>query len=210
MAKKKYTFISTLHAKNVKRNAAEANRKLEALRRLMAEHGEGFADAVEYQKRGADYKVKAVEAECEAWLKSSHAPAFLRADNMQRARLSLGADTLNYYKVLGDDINIYFDASTVLNLIADIAVEANGEWRVSDSFIDSQLEAGRFTFPDEMAEDYEAFNTLRRAFLSFAERGYWQLCKEMLSDIGSDSTQDYPLQDFCGMYEAEHDRRKMK
>lgn len=208
--KKKYTFISTLHAKNVERNAAEANRKLEALRLLMAEHGEALADAVEYQKRGADRKIKAVEAECEAWLNSTHAPAYLRADSMERARQSLGAVALDYYKKLGDEINIYFDASTRLDLKTDIAVEADGAWRVSDSFINAQLEAGRFTFPDEMVEDYEAFNSLRRAFLAFAGRGYWQLCRELADALGSDASEDYPLQDFCGMYEAEHDSRKMK
>lgn len=210
MAKKNYTFISAIHAKNVERNAAEANRKLNALRLLMAKHGEALPEAIEYQTRGADYKVKAVEAECEAWLKSTHAPAYLHTDNMERARQSLGAVALDYYRTLGDKINIYFDAHTRLNLNSDVAVEADGAWRVSDSFINAQLETGRFTFPDEMAEDYEAFNTLRRAFLAFAGRGYWQLCRELADAPEADASEDYPLQDFCGMYEPEHDSRKMK
>ncbi len=210
MAKKDYSYIDSYAAQSVRDNEANANRELEALRKLMAEHGEALADAVEYQKRGADYKVKAVEAECEAWLKSTHAPAYLRADNMERARQSLGATTLAYYSQLATALQISFGRNKRLDLNKDISVNADGSWRVAESYVNAQLEAGRVTLSDEMAADYERFLSLRREFLAFAALGYGQLCQTLPLTTAEEAAEDYPLQYFAEAYDYRHDSRKMK
>lgn len=200
MAKQKqYTFISDIHRNNIERQAANANKQLESLRLFMELFGESISDAVAYQSKGADHKIKAVEAECIAWLESTNAPAYLYADSLQRARQSLGKDALEYYKSLATKINVNFDLSTVIDLSKDVAINKDGSWQLSDRFINSKLEAGRFTFTEDMIADYETFNSLRRNFLNFAQRGYYQLCKELVANMDDDPTAEYPLQDFAPM-----------
>lgn len=210
MAKKDYSYIDSFHAMAVRDNEAQANKALEALRKLMAEHGEALADAIEYEKRGADYKIKAVEDDCRAWLKSTHAPAYLHADNIERARQSLGAVALGYYAQLAKALQISFGRNNRLYLSKDVAVSADGSWRVSERFVNAHLEAGRVTLSNEMAADYEAFLALRRDYMAFANLGYNSLCSSLPYTTAEEAAQDYPLQYFAEAYDRRYDSRKMK
>lgn len=207
MTKQNYSFISTFHKRNIKSAEEAANRRLAELQALLNEHGETLADAIEYQKRGADYKVKAVEDECKKWLAATRTPFYLHFDYLDKARKSLGAEALEYYKKLGGKLTIAF-GDDVLNFAKDIAVGALGAWRVAPALVTKQIEAGRVTMTEEDAKDYETFNALRRAFLDFARCGYHTLCEELTASIGKEAAEDYPLQDFCGMYEPTNDTRK--
>lgn len=207
MTKQKFSFISTFHKQNIARAEEAANRKLAALQEFMTEHGETLADAVEYQKRGADYKVKAVEDECKSWLAATRTPFYLHFDYLDKARQSLGADALKYYKALYSAIIIPF-ADETLDLSKDVVISKSGAWCVAPALVAKRLEAGRFTMTEEEVADYETFNALRRSFLEFARCGYHTLCKELTASIGKEAVEDYPLQDFCGMYEPTNDTRK--
>lgn len=210
MDKKIYSYIDSNHTQEVYYNEAAATRKLEWLRLLMAAHGEALDEAIEYQKRGADYKIKAVEAECEAWLASTHAPAYLRADSLERARQSLGEDTLKYYQELATALQISFGSNKSLELAKDIEVASNGSWYVKQSFIDAQLEAGRVTLNNQESADYETFLTLRRDFIKFGSLGYGNLCQALPLMLDEDVAKDYPLQYFVEAYDIQKDKRKMK
>lgn len=210
MNKKTYSYIDSVYAQEVYYNEADADRKLKWLRVLMAAHGEALNEAIEYQKRGADYKIKAVEAECEAWLASTHAPAYFRADSLERARQSLGEDTLKYYKELASALRISFGNNKSLDLAKDIEVTSDGSWCVKQSFIDAQLEAGRVTLNNQESADYEKFLTLRREFIKFGSLGYGDLCQALPLMLDEDVAKDYPLQSFVEAYDIRKDKRKMK
>lgn len=207
MTKKNYSFISSFHKQNIIRAEETANRKLAALQEFVSEHGETLADAIEYQKRGADYKVKAVEEECKTWLAATRTPFYLHFDYLDKARQSLGADALEYYKALNGALTIPF-ADEALDLAKDIVVNQSGAWCVAPTLVAKRIEAGRVTMSEEEAADYETFNALRRSFLEFARCGYHTLCEELTASIGKEAAEDYPLQDFCGMYEPTNDTRK--
>lgn len=209
MAKKNYSYIDSYKENAVRSEAARANSELEALRKLMAEHGEALADAIEYEKRGADYKIKAVEDDCRAWLKSTHAPAYLHADNIERARQSLGPVAIDYYTRLSKALQITFGGKR-LSLGSDIAVNADGSWSINKSIVHDRIEALRVSFSDEMAADYERFLALRRDYMAFANLGYNSLCSSLPYTTAEEAAQDYPLQYFAEAYDRRYDSRKMK
>ena len=69
---KNLSYISKFSYEVVRQQVGEHNAKLEKIRSVLAEKGEGMTEAIEYPKKGAAWKRKQVLAECEEWMNATN------------------------------------------------------------------------------------------------------------------------------------------
>ena len=100
------SFISKISRDFVKREIEKHNAKLEHIRRTLAERAEGIADAIKYQKEGADWRRKQTIKECEAWMNSTNTPHYLRSDYLARAKESCDNDYISKVARLYSVLNL--------------------------------------------------------------------------------------------------------
>ena len=143
---KNLSYISKFSYEVVRQQVGEHNAKLEKIRSVLAEKGEGMPEAIEYQKKGAAWKRKQVLAECEEWMNASNCPSYLREENRKKAYESCDNDYIAKVATAFSGLK--------LNLETEVEVNSEGEWQVAEKLADEMLESRRYTLTPEEVEAY--------------------------------------------------------
>ena len=146
------SFISKISRDFVKREIENHNAKLEQIRRTLAERTEGIADAIKYQKEGADWRRKQTIKECEDWMNSTNTPHYLRSDYLARAKES--CDNAYISKVASALFGLK------LNLQTEVEVAEDGKWVVAKSVADAMYEKERRVLDDDEVVAYNLYKQL--------------------------------------------------
>lgn len=170
------SYIQSTHVRRVDEEQKYGNARLSELCKVVKDYGETLADAIVYQQKGAFCKVEAEEARCRAWLKKTCAPSYMYDDALEKARLSLGSDALDYYDTLAARLQSCRLGNTSLSqeidLAADVKETAEGEWVLNDEWRQRELEKGRREFLDWQLSDMADFVTLRDMAERMQTNGY--------------------------------------
>lgn len=146
------SFISKISRDFVKREIENHNAKLEHIRRTLAERAEGIADAIKYQKEGADWRRKQTIKDCEDWMNSTNTPHYLRSDYLARAKES--CDNAYISKVASALFGLKLDLAT------EVVVTPSGAWEVSPAVTNAMLEKERRVLDDDEVEAYNLYKQL--------------------------------------------------
>lgn len=159
------SYISKISRDFVKRELEKHNSKLAYIQKTLAEGGEGYEEAKEYQKKGAAWRRKQVLAECEEWMNSTNCPDYLREDYRKKAYESL--DNAYIQKVHSAMYGLKLDLAT------EVVVTDNGEWVVAQSVADAMLEKERRVLDDDEVEAYHLYQDLIRVADQLHKRYYF-------------------------------------
>ena len=159
------SFISKISRDFVKSDIDNHNAKLEHIRRTLAERTEGIADAIKYQKEGADWRRKQTIKECEDWMNSTNTPHYLRSDYLARAKES--CDNAYISKVASALFGLK------LNLETEVEVAEDGKWVVAKSVADAMFEKERRVLDDDEVEAYHLYQDLIRVADQLHKRYYF-------------------------------------
>lgn len=168
-------YISSYNRNKIAENTARVNDNLQRLQALIEAKKENIEDLRKYIRNGADYKVKAVIADCQRWLDESKAPKYIREDALQKAHASISEEEKNYYRKIASSLNIRFgqlSSDPMVNLQTDIEVGEDGKWRLKSSFIEMQANGMKRYLTDREEEDYKELMRLREEAHKFEDRGY--------------------------------------
>lgn len=167
MTKKQDTlsYISRISRDFVKRAIENHNTKLEYIRKTLAEGGEGFNKAVEYQKRGADWKRKEVIQGCRDYIERTKMPEYLQAQALQAAH-----DSCNNAYIQKVHSAMF---GLKLNLATEVEVTDSGEWVVAKNVADAMLEKERRVLDDDEVEAYHLYQDLIRIADQLHKRHYY-------------------------------------
>ena len=149
---KKLSYISKFSYEVVRQQVGEHNAKLEKIRSVLAEKGEGMPEAIEYQKKGAAWKRKQVLAECEEWMNATNCPSYLREENRKKAYDSCDSDYISKVATAFSGLK--------LNLETEVEVNSEGEWLVAEKLANEMLESHRYTLTPEEVEAYGLYQEL--------------------------------------------------
>ena len=130
---KKLSYISKFSYEVVRDQIGVHNAKLEKIRSVLAEKGEGMTEAIEYQKKGAAWKRKQVLAECEEWMNATNCPSYLREENRKKAYESCDNEYIAKVATAFSGLK--------LNLETEVEINSEGEWLVAEKLADEMLEA---------------------------------------------------------------------
>ena len=128
---KNLSYISKFSYEVVRQQVGQHNAKLEKIRSVLAEKGEGMAEAIEYQKEGAAWKRKQVLAECEEWMNATNCPSYLREENRRKAFESCDNDYITKVATAFSGLK--------LNLETEVEVNSEGEWLVAEKLANEML-----------------------------------------------------------------------
>lgn len=190
---KKLSYISKFSYEVVRNQIGVHNAKLEKIRSVLAEKGEGMTEAIEYQKKGAAWKRKQVLAECEEWMNATNCPSYLREENRKKAYES--CDNEYIAKV------VTAFSGLKLNLETEVEINSEGEWQVAEKLANEMLESHRYTLTPEEVEAYELYQELLTIAKKLHERNYFITA----SYIGEDclypcDTEEEDMQQFLLYY----------
>ena len=190
---KKLSYISKFSYEVVRNQIGVHNAKLEKIRSVLAEKGEGMIEAIEYQKKGAAWKRKQVLAECEEWMNATNCPSYLREENRKKAYES--CDNEYIAKV------VTAFSGLKLNLETEVEINSEGEWLVAEKLADEMLESHRYTLTPEEVEAYGLYQELLAIAKKLHERNYFITA----SYIGEDclypcDTEEEDMQQFLLYY----------
>lgn len=190
---KKLSYISKFSYEVVRNQIGVHNAKLEKIRSVLAEKGEGMTEAIEYQKKGAAWKRKQVLAECEEWMNATNCPSYLREENRKKAYES--CDNEYIAKV------VTAFSGLKLNLETEVEINSEGEWLVAEKLADEMLESHRYTLTPEEVEAYGLYQELLSIAKKLHERNYFITA----SYIGEDclypcDTEEEDMQQFLLYY----------
>ena len=190
---KKLSYISKFSYEVVRDQIGVHNAKLEKIRSVLAEKGEGMTEAIEYQKKGAAWKRKQVLAECEEWMNATNCPSYLREENRKKAYDSCDNDYIT-------KVATAF-AGLKLNLETEVEVNSEGEWLVAEKLANEMLESHRYTLTPEEVEAYGLYQELLSIAKKLNERNYFITA----SFIGEDclypcDTEEEDMQQFLLYY----------
>lgn len=209
---KELSFIPRFNSDAIDNARTSANNQLEILQRLVEAHGETLTDAAEYQSKGADYKVKAREAECIAWLDKTKAPQYVRAQSIEAAINDLGAANLDYWESLTNRLVIRLGNSTlspVVSLAKDVVIDSDGCWSVSPERIAAEKEKHRVTLDARQLADLAEFQSLFSAYTSFVAKGYPE-ARNMLAALIDFNDDEELARYVCSNYFSGKDTRLQK
>lgn len=159
------TYIPHISYGVVKDIVAEHHAKLDRIRKVLAEKGEGLTEAIEYQKKGAAWQRKKVLEDCESWMNATNCPDYLRDEYRQKAYASCDND---YISKVASALS-----SLRLDLAKDVEVTESGEWRVVQAIPDNLLESRRYTLTEDEAEAFGLYKELLSIAEKLRERNYF-------------------------------------
>ena len=162
---KNLSYISKFSYEVVRQQVGEHNAKLEKIRAVLAEKGEGMTEAIEYQKKGAAWKRKQVLAECEEWMNATNCPSYLREENRKKAYDSCDNDYISKVATAFSGLK--------LNLETEVEVNSEGEWLVAEKLADEMLESHRYTLTPEEVEAYGLYQELLAIAKKLHDRNYF-------------------------------------
>ena len=162
---KNLIYISKFSYEVVRQQVGEYNAKLEKIRSVLAEKGEGMTEAIEYQKKGSAWKRKQVLAECEDWMNATNCPSYLREENRKKAYDSCDNDYIAKVATAFSGLK--------LNLETEVEVNSEGEWQVAEKLADEMLESRRYTLTPEEVEAYGLYQELLAIAKKLHERNYF-------------------------------------
>lgn len=171
---KTVSFIPVFASNIVTRTVADLNGRLAKLREFVLNHGEDFADVLQYAARGADHYVRERKAECVAHLDKLGTPGYLRESQIKAAIDDLGAENLAYWRELAPllRVNLYNTTnSPTINLARDVDVLPDS-WCVKKEWIDAKMEEYRVTLEDWQVSDMEDFIALGKLANKLDAHGY--------------------------------------
>lgn len=151
-----------------------ANRCLDHLRSLMAEHGEGAEELKTYIQNGAEYRIRERKAEINAWMEANNMPHYARRRYLEDAIADLGADNVDYWKSLGKAMVVRYGNSSIspiIDLANDVDYSEDG-WRVSEAYRAERLRKVTVAIPDWMADDMKDIQAAIDAIDGLYRRGY--------------------------------------
>lgn len=174
----KHSYLPMGMKARFEREETWANNILKELQRVVEDHGENLCDAVNYQKEGWDYKIKAKKEECRRYLDKMEVPEYMREDFFTKAVESLGAKNIRYFENIRDIfVNLKYD-NTVNGKVVDLSNEVEireGKWVIKQSFMESQRKAHIKQFTEEQEKDLSLFMAMCVAIEAFEQRGYYPL-----------------------------------
>lgn len=176
---KKLSYISKFSYEVVRNQIGVHNAKLEKIRSVLAEKGEGVTEAIEYQKKGAGWKRKQVLAECEDWMNATNCPSYLREENRKKAYESCDNEYIS--KVASAMYGLK------LNLETEVEINSEGEWQVAERVANEMLESHRYTLTPEEVEAFRLYQELLSIAKKLHDRNYFITA----SFVGEDCL--YPL-----------------
>ena len=190
---KKLSYISKFSYEVVRNQIGVHNAKLEKIRSVLAEKGEGMTEAIEYQKKGAAWKRKQVLAECEEWMNTTNCPSYLREENRKKAYESCDNEYIAKVATAFSGLK--------LNLETEAEINSEGEWQVAEKLADEMLESHRYTLTPEEVEAYGLYQELLAIAKKLHERNYFITA----SYIGEDclypcDTEEEDMQQFLLYY----------
>lgn len=190
---KKLSYISKFSYEVVRNQIGVHNAKLEKIRSVLAEKGEGMTEAIEYQKKGAAWKRKQVLAECEEWMNATNCPSYLREENRKKAYESCDNEYIAKVTTAFSGLK--------LNLETEVEINSEGEWLVAEKLADEMLESHRYTLTPEEVEAYGLYQELLAIAKKLHERNYFITA----SFIGEDclypcDTEEEDMQQFLLYY----------
>ena len=190
---KKLSYISKFSYEVVRNQIGVHNAKLEKIRSVLAEKGEGMTEAIEYQKKGAAWKRKQVLAECEEWMNATNCPSYLREENRKKAYESCDNEYIAKVATAFSGLK--------LNLETEAEINSEGEWQVAEKLADEMLESHRYTLTPEEVEAYGLYQELLAIGKKLHERNYFITA----SYIGEDclypcDTEEEDMQQFLLYY----------
>lgn len=190
---KKLSYISKFSYEVVRNQIGVHNAKLEKIRSVLAEKGEGMTEAIEYQKKGAAWKRKQVLAECEEWMNATNCPSYLREENRKKAYESCDNEYIAKVATAFSGLK--------LNLETEAEINSEGEWQVAEKLADEMLESHRYTLTPEEVEAYGLYQELLAIAKKLHERNYFITA----SYIGEDclypcDTEEEDMQQFLLYY----------
>lgn len=162
---KKLSYISKFSYEVVRQQIGEHNGKLEKIRSVLAEKGEGMTEAIEYQKKGAAWKRKQVLTECEEWMNATNCPSYLREENRKKAYESCDNEYIAKVATAFSGLK--------LNLETEVEVNSEGEWLVAEKLANEMLESHRYTLTPEEVEAYGLYQELLSIAKKLHERNYF-------------------------------------
>ena len=162
---KKLSYISKFSYEVVRNQIGVHNAKLEKIRSVLAEKGEGMIEAIEYQKKGAAWKRKQVLAECEEWMNATNCPSYLREENRKKAYESCDNEYIAKVATAFSGLK--------LNLETGVEINSEGEWLVAEKLADEMLESHRYTLTPEEVEAYGLYQELLAIAKKLHERNYF-------------------------------------
>lgn len=190
---KKLSYISKFSYEVVRNQIGVHNAKLEKIRSVLAEKGEGMTEAIEYQKKGAAWKRKQVLAECEEWMNATNCPSYLREENRKKAYESCDNEYIAKVATAFSGLK--------LNLEKEVEINSEGEWLVAEKLADEMLESHRYILTPEEVEAYGLYQELLAIAKKLHERNYFITA----SYIGEDclypcDTEEEDMQQFLLYY----------
>ena len=190
---KKLSYISKFSYEVVRNQIGVHNAKLEKIRSVLAEKGEGMTEAIEYQKKGAAWKRKQVLAECEEWMNATNCPSYLREENRKKAYESCDNEYIAKVATAFSGLK--------LNLETEVEINSEGEWLVAEKLANEMLESHRYTLTPEEVEAYGLYQELLAIAKKLHERNYFITA----SYIGEDclypcDTEEEDMQQFLLYY----------
>lgn len=207
----KISFVPYYYAQSVPGMVDGLNNRLAKLREFVLNHGEDFADVLQYVERGADFRVRARREECIAHLDKLGTPGYLRESQIKAAIDDLGAENLAYWRELAPllRVNLYNTTnSPTINLAHDVDVLPD-RWCVKKEWIDARIEENRVTLEAWQISDMEDFITLGKLIKKLIERGYdvssFTACEV---DELPQKIEDIDPEEFVGLYNPGCDSRK--
>lgn len=207
----KISFIPQGSAAIIEDCITIANNRLDHLRALMAEHGEGSEELKEYIQKGAEFRIEERKAEITAWMDATKMPSYARARYMSDALEDLGAVNTRYWKMLGEAMVIRAGKGSVspkLDLANDVDYSDAG-WRVSETWKARELQKVTVTLPEWMAKDLINIKGLLEAVEVYYKYGY-DLEDAMRWFIEFGTRPDLCAEDIYNCYSAERDMRQKK
>ena len=190
---KKLSYISKFSYEVVRNQIGVHNAKLEKIRSVLAEKGEGMTEAIEYQKKGAAWKRKQVLAECEEWMNTTNCPSYLREENRKKAYESCDNEYIAKVATAFSGLKLNFET--------EVEINSEGEWQVAEKLADEMLESHRYTLTPEEVEAYGLYQELLAIAKKLHERNYFITA----SYIGEDclypcDTEEEDIQQFLLYY----------
>lgn len=137
---KNISFIPYLSKSVIKDTISRHNQRLESIRTLLLSHHEDIDEAIEYQRKGVDWKRKETIKECEEYIKRTQMPEYLQGQALEAARASVDND---YIKRLAGAFGVLkFDLSK------DV-IATPEKWEVAQHIIDKVVADHTYTLTDK-------------------------------------------------------------
>lgn len=164
------SFVSAISRSFIKEEIKRHNDRLASVQAVLASAGEAtLEEAATYQQKGADYKRKAVMAECEEYIRRTGMPIYLQEDARKRAWDSCPNGYIARLAEVLSGLRLKFETDVQ---------EVAGKWVISQEIEDAIIKKRTYTLTEEEMEAFAIYEQILRLADELHKRHYY------LSDTG--------------------------